>query len=428
MRIKKIKLTWLEILYCICFFVHLSVYTRYITATYGYMGYVDDLVVSNIPLALIAIVVCSFAAGANAETSTKFFLHLALGTVVVPSMVLYCGSNLPFEFYLATLLSFLLVAFVSRRVKVPSISFFEIKNSKLLRILATFSLVSIASIFLLGGARFLNFDFSAVYDIRRDAAENLPGIFGYINSAISKVVIPFGMVLALLARKWIYVVLLFLCAILLFGLTAHKAVIFYPFVVIFAYYISGKERAVLYFVLALIFIGAISFAEFYLMQNTQHNFWFSSLLERRVLLTPSMLNWLYLDWFSKNEFYYWSDSKLSFGLVDPQYDLRSVNLIGLQYFGDEEMAANTGWIGSGYANAGLMGVFFYSVLIGLLLSLLRSFEKKLGIRLIVSLFFILILKITTSTDIVTSLLTHGLLMAIVLLSIMRPSINNRQEV
>lgn len=419
MKRYKLELIKLSVLYCLYFLVYLTVYSNYITKTYGYMGFTNSLVVSSIPLAIVAIIICTLLAGI-AATPSVFFLHVALGTIVVPSMVLYCGSNLPIEFYLTSFLAFAVIAFTSKIIDVKRPKLNEINNLKILKILAVTAVGTILAIVLLGGGRFLNFDLTAVYEVRGDAAKNLPGLFGYLNSAVGKVIVPFGIVIAVLTRKWVYVLVLFFVAILLFGLTAHKAILFNPFVVLFFYYITGKEKAIQYFIISLIIIGIVSASEFYFSDAIRGNYWVSDLLVRRTLLVPSLLNWFYIDWFSNNDQFFWADSKISFGLVDSPNALRSVNLIGLQYFERDEMAANTGWIGSGYANAGIIGVFIYSIAIGLLLAALNSYAKKLGMRLVISLFVISLLGIITSTDIVTSLLTHGLLVALLLVSVMVP--------
>jgi hypothetical protein len=405
-------------LYCAYFVLYLFIYNSYVTQIYGYMGYENDLSLSSIPLAVIAIALCAGLAGSSSAPSV-FFLHIALGTIIVPTMVLFCGANLPAFFFLISVSAYLVVALTSKLITVKDFRLFETSNTNLLRTFTALSIGSIAIVFLLGGGRFLNFDFAAVYEIRVDAAQNLPDIFAYTNFVLGKVIIPFGIVIAVLQRRWIYLLLLSSSAVLLFALTAHKGVLFNPLAVLLVYYITGKKASIQYFVMALIAVGIASAAEFQFSEGS--DYWMGSLLVRRALLTPSLLNWFYIDWFSLNKFYFWADSRLSFGFVNAPDALPPANLIGLQYFGREETSANTGWIGSGYANAGLAGVLIYSLGVGLLLSILNSYAKRFGSRLVVSLFFILIITIYTSTDLITSLLTHGLLVALVLISIMRPS-------
>jgi len=383
------------------------------------MGYVSDLQISNIPPALLTILLCVIISG-NSLLPSCFFLHLALGSIVVPSLVLYCGANLPMEFLLTLSSAFVVMGGTARIVEVPRLKVAEISNAGMLRILVAVSLVSVLALFAFGGGRYLNFDFSVIYDIRRDAERNLPAAFGYVNFVVGKVVIPFGVVIAVLKRRWLYVALLMGCAVFLFGLTSQKSILFNPLVVLFIYYIAGKPRAIRYFVASLISIGVLSAVEFAFVDEIHSDYWFSSLFFRRALMTPSLLNSFYMDWFAKNDFYYWGDSKISFGLVEPPSSLTSTHLIGLEYLGSAEASANTGWIGSGYANGGIIGVLCYSIAIGFLLAFLDAYSKKFGGRLIISFFIISMLTIFTSTDLVTSIITHGLLVGLLLVSMMKP--------
>jgi hypothetical protein len=148
---------------------------------------------------------------------------------------------------------------------------------------------------------------------------------------------------------------------------------------------------------------------------TGWNSWFAGLFVNRALLVPSYLNSIYVDYFSHSEKYYWASSKLSLGLVDSSRELSAPNLIGQQYFGNEEMSANTGWIGSGYANAGFGGVIIYSILIGMLFSFLDAYARKLGGRIVIALFIVPVITMITSADMTDMILTHGLVVALLIL-------------
>ncbi|MFS2204973.1 hypothetical protein [Variovorax sp. Varisp36] len=411
-------------LYSVFFLSFIFIYKIYITDLYGYMGYVDELSVSNFPLSFMAIAFCIVLAD-RPQKPSGLFLHFALATIVLPSMVLYCAASLPFYYYFTVVSGFAVMAVASRWVTMPRVVIFDRVNVDWLRIFVVISVSSVAAILMLGGARYLNFDLSAVYDFREDAAKNLPAIFHYIDPVVGKVVIPFGMVFSVLARRWIYALVFTGCSVLLFSLTANKALLFYPAIVFIVYRISESTAVIKYFLLALIFGLVIAGVDFYYFDVNSGTPWFGNLFVRRALLMPSMLNWFYLDWFSRNDFYYWADSKLSFGLVNAPNSLRFVNLIGSEYLGGENTSANVGWLGSGYANAGLMGVYLYSFLTGLIFSHLNSYAKKMGSKLIVSLFAVPVLTILTSTDLLTIFLTHGFLFALIVIGLVKPTTDKR---
>ena len=148
---------------------------------------------------------------------------------------------------------------------------------------------------------------------------------------------------------------------------------------------------------------------------------FGNLFVRRSLLVPSLLNWAYFDFFSVNPNTYWADSKLSLGMISSPYDLGIAELIGREFMGNEETHANTGWIGSGMANAGYVGIALYSVFLGLLLSLLDAYAKKLGYSLILAIFVLNVMTATQSADFTTMLLTHGLFALLLIVMLLQPN-------
>ncbi|MBU0665000.1 MAG: hypothetical protein KJ990_10705 [Proteobacteria bacterium] len=408
------------VLYALLFFFLLFVFQNFIVVLFASQGYPDNLAVGNIPVSLLLIVLC-VSCIRRPEMPSYFFLHLGLSLLITPSLVLYCGGSLPISFALTSVSAFLIIAITTIFFDIRRIKLKRVTSKQLLILLTGLSLAFIGSIFVFGGARFINFDFSRVYGIRSDAAENLPGIFGYLSPLFGKVIIPFATVLSILWRRWSMVAILVGCSVLLFALTAHKAPLFYPFIVLFVFWVAqSSSKAVELLLIAILGILAISSIDFWLYTNGKESMMFGSLFARRVILVPSLLNWFYFDWFSMHEKYYWAGSKLTLGLIAPPESLSAVNLIGLEYFNNEEMSANTGWIGSGYANAGLFGVYLYSVLIGLFFSFLNVYGRKLGARLVIALFTLPVLVMLRSTDLTTMLLTHGLLIAMGILMILRP--------
>ena len=219
-------------------------------------------------------------------------------------------------------------------------------------------------------------------------------------------------------------------SVMLFALTAHKAPLFYPLFLLFFYFVAKSPNFARYLLVTLCLIVMFGAVDLWNLQHHEGSYgWFASLIVRRLLLVPSLLNWEYLDYFLTADKYYWADSKFSFGLVDSPHDLAHVNLIGMEYYGNEEMSANTGWIGSGYANAGIVGVALYSVIIGALLAFLDRYASKLGPHIVIAVFILPVFTAFTSTDLSNIFLNHGLVIAILLLVFMRaqdPQISRRK--
>ena len=108
-------------------------------------------------------------------------------------------------------------------------------------------------------------------------------------------------------------------------------------------------------------------------------------------------------------------------MVDNPHGVTAPFLIGEEYFGDTDTSANAGMIGSGYANAGLIGVAVYAALIGLLISVLNAYGRRIGHAFVTAASLSTIFNVVTSTDLVTAILTHGLLLLLLLLALFPPA-------
>ena len=138
-----------------------------------------------------------------------------------------------------------------------------------------------------------------------------------------------------------------------------------------------------------------------------------SMFIRRVFFVPAQLSFDYFEFFNKNELVLWSNSILS-NVKNYPYQLSIPKLIG-EYNGSGS-SANNGFISSGFSHWGYYGVIFYSLLFGLILRIL-DYASYYGLPI----WFVLAMTITPlrdaliSSDLFTTLLTHGLLVALFLL-------------
>jgi len=416
------KFDWrLLVLHIIYFILLLFVYTTYIVDIYGYAGFKDALNIKKALFAPLAIT-SAFVLLRNNGLPSYLFLNLIIASTVTPSFVIFCGSDLPFSFIAVTWLAFAILAIMARFFRLRQFRTIHIDATMLLRWIAGLSLLFIASIFMLGGGRFINFDLSLVYDFRRDAADNLPSIFGYLISNFSKAILPIGIVLSLLHKKWLLLLIFMFCSVMIFALSSNKGPLFMPIAIIFIYWFSRRPKPANLSLLALITVALIGSLDFYLKQSGIGGIagWFGYLSVNRTLLVPSLLNWAYYDFFSVNPYDYWSSSRFSFGLSASSYDLDIPALIGKEFFGDAENFANTGWIGSGMANAGYFGIALYSILIGSLLLFIDAYAKKLGNSMMSSVFLISVMTATRGLDFTAMFLTGGLFVLLFIVILLKP--------
>jgi hypothetical protein len=325
----------------------------------------------------------------------------------IPSMVIFSGSDASWSFALITWLAFAVLLFTVKNFTLPLFISRQISQQQLLSAFTGYGILLFAVIIAFGGLRHFNLDMSKVYEIRREAAKDLPGIFAYLMPAFTRAILPLGMGIALLKNKFSSALVYILFGILVFAFTAHKSPFFVPFFIAFVWYIARLKSSKQLFIIFLICVVLAGVFETHLLSDVNLNTGLiTSLGARRTLLVPSFLNWQYINFFENNPFVFWSESKISLGLINNPYGISVPYLIG-EFLGTESHA-NTGWIGAGFANAGLFGVLIYSFIIGLVLKFINKYSCFLGTAFMIAVFLIPVFSMSRSADLPGMFLTHGL--------------------
>lgn len=395
------------ILASLYFFFMIYVYMNFISKIYEYSGFYKDFNFVNIVIAFIAVLVIYFAV--PCENDLHYYYHLMLAVLFVPSMVLFSVGSPGLSYFFANFICISIVIAVPYFIRVKSLKVCEVNLNLILYAFVFVVLVYFLGIIFKGGLGYFNLNFKKVYELRSLSATNLGGLYDYASPVVGKIVVPLLIVLSAIKKKWFFLILGVLSSVLIFSFTSHKSPLFYPVLILIFYYFSKKNFSI-YILLGCIFVVVVSILDFVFIEYTGG--WFGSIFVRRALLVPSYLNYCYIDFFTGHTPYFWSESKITFGQVASPYQLKTVNLIGDIYFNKPDMSANAGWIGSGFANASWYGAIFYSFLVGLLVSFLASFGKAIDGRFVFASSSIVLLAILTSTDLITSLMTHGLIFLI----------------
>ncbi len=264
--------------------------------------------------------------------------------------------------------------------------------------------------FLSGGVRFFNLNLSKVYELRDMAGEVIrAGPMGYLNTWAYFVFGPALLTIALQKRSPLFFGLVLLLHLFWFGVSTHKIVLFAPTLVVSVWLWLRKTESLTWLPLSLTIVILACMYMFFVFDTVIP----ASLLVRRVFYTPTLLTFEYYEFFTNNQWIWWSNSKLSFGLLNYPYDLNPADLIG-RWRGNEAHA-NNGFLASGYMHAGFSGVVLYGMLVGFLFRIIDSIAHKnipkwaaLGI-LIIPIYSLII-----SSDLPTALLTKGIGVAMVL--------------
>lgn len=342
---------------------------------------------------------------------SNIMLWLLILLSYIPMLTLFALKDESRIFmYAATgfwLFVFLLLEFFSL-VSIPPLK--EIQST-IIRYLIFFSLflVVLLMIYKYYGISF-NFNLAIVYEIRKVYKEAGIPLAGYLFNWMAYVVNPFFFVLFLTKRKWLPVILITVLQLLLFSATGHKSYFFIlPFILCLMWIVT-KKNPLFYFSSGLTAIIILSMLSYWLINDI----WVSSLFTRRVLFVPAQLSFLYYDFFSNNSYTFLSQHRIFRIFLDYPYHLAPPHLIGEVYFNAPDMSANNGIYADAYMNFGFVGFVLWGFLLAIILKLIDSFSKNKKITVTIAIISMPSLTLVNSA-LLTSLLTHGLLLALFLL-------------
>jgi len=274
------------------------------------------------------------------------------------------------------------------------------------------SLVLIAIIVIMrGGVQHFSLSIGDVYDYRSTSNELV--FFGgaaYLKFWVARVSIPFLLALAIWRRKWPSTVLLLIAAVLFFGVTAHKAFLLYPALVVASYVLCRLRRPMHWLVggLALAVLGSLVLSALGYSRV-------ADLLIRRSLFTTAKNHYLYYDFFRANGYLLFSSSVLKNTIAYP-YEYQIPVLMSVVRYGHALGNVNAGFLATGYMNYGYLGMLLYTAILAPLLNLGDSMVRPGGLPVsVVAAMVIASYWSLTSADLMTALVTHGILLAMVIL-------------
>ncbi|MGI6555347.1 MAG: hypothetical protein ACOX2P_08385 [Bacillota bacterium] len=403
-----IKLTLLLLLFKV--FLDLA-YLYVVSPVYAHSGFT----ISIQPLAVLESYILVFVIGIvlppTLKKASHFFLWMFAVSSLIPSLSFYAMHSGSRAFTYAMFFCFLCVLFVS---KLPVIKMGTLREGLTIGISLCIIMVFVVLLSMItkGGFSFFNLDLTKVYEFRRNAGALInTGIWGYLNTWAFKVINPAMIGWALWQKKYRLVIAFIALQVVFFGISSHKSVLFYPVLVLIVYFFYKQKHPLKYLTLGLIAVVIVS-AGFYFVFN---NIWPASLFIRRVFFVPAHLNFVYHDLFSEIGHVYLSNSVFSSWIPYP-FDYPPTLMVSYYMHGHYNTWANNGFLASGYMHFGYFGMFLFSIITGLFLwitdiLITSRMPLWLGITIIIAPFHSLF----TSSDLFTSMLTHGIIVALVLL-------------
>lgn len=248
----------------------------------------------------------------------------------------------------------------------------------------------------------LNFSLTNVYDLRMEAREfQMPIVLKYIYAAAANI-IPVCIVYYIIRRnKWAVFALVFI-GLLNFSVAGSKSTLF-RILLSLCLLCLRKINFKKWIIPSFLVLSIVSLLEFHFNNSSV----ISSLLIRRSLYIPSLLDHVYFNYFANIDPYIFDTSKFT----DIQFD------IGKQVYLRDDVRANNGFFTDAYINLGSVGCVIYPLIYCILLRLFEGACK--GKDKCISVFCVFLLVTTLeSTYFTTSLLTHGIFLMIIALYLM----------
>ena len=408
--------------WCVVYRILLDIcYIKFVVPHFEYSGFTLHFSFLNYILSVVLLFFGIWMFG-------KFSIQISFSKMIMLFLILI--SFIPFtsmvglysftiEYVVANTVYWMVLSWLM--VSIPTINIPPIKRDRMLYIIllvvvAIFAMTVVYISWRYTGFR-LTFDIFNVYTIRRESATfNMPKILEYIFAA-TKAVNPILLLFFLSIRKRGIAAIIFGIQILSFSINGSKTVLVSTVISVFFFYIY-KERMIKRLPLIMTCMMLLGLVEELFSSSLITTF-----LIRRVMFLPNLLNFNYFDFFTTHEPDYFGQSFLRYFGASSHYP-EIDHMIGRIYYGKTSMGANNGLISDAFANLGWVGIFIMPLLLVFVMRLLDASVKGLETRIYVvsaiTISFILI-----SSFLLTTLLTHGLLVIIVILFVLpRKDINN----
>lgn len=387
-------------------------YITILVPMYGYAGFSLHYTPLTIFLGFL-MTACVYICMPKKITAVSDFILTGISFLaVVPYISYYSFGGGNFAFTLMTFLMFLFVLAFVRLT--PDISFPSLPQ-KWGDII--FNVLLWGSIFYVFytcisamGLSSLSLDFSTVYE--RRAAYKASGVAGsYLMTWSGNAIFPCSIAYFLYRKKYINVIAAICAAGFIFAVSGMKSILFGAFFV-FATYVLLKVRQKMSVIAFLLVLGVAFTMLIYLFFDEIIPF---SYVVRRLAFLPAKVSNQHFDFFLENGPIEMSNSIFS-SIIPYPYDSDPADIIGSLYYISGETHANSGFFADGFTNFGYFGAILWTVIFAFLMKLqdIVSMNKPIYVT---AGCFALYITIFTNSALFTSIMTHGFVVALLLVAL-----------
>lgn len=401
-------------------------YRNIVVPHFAYMGYAYEPSPSVLfwIVSMGLILFPAFFLAIEVSRPSQVFCWILYLTVYIPTLLLptVLGRLHPIRILQLDsimLLSFLVLILCSTfpLLRLPRINLTP--NEFWLAVL-TLSALSFAYIFSRFGLPTSLPNLTSVYDVRMDYRDELSSggrLVAYVINAQSKVINPLIIGYGLVNRRIVLTIVGIAGQMAIYSSTGFKSVLFSAMLILVLLVClknSGK-----WFGNLILFGMTISIVLMTIFDLARGTINLTSLFVRRFIVTPGLLTGQYFEFFDQNPKAHLAGSIFA-RFFDYPYDRPIPFVVGYNFTGNENLSANANLWADAFSNFGIPGMLIFTILLGLIVWVLDSAAFGRDNRLTTSFAGLAAISLGSSA-LLTSLLTHGILLGIILIYLMPQS-------
>ncbi|MGN8026961.1 hypothetical protein [Microbacterium sp. 22242] len=397
------------------------VYASLISPAFGYLGnkYQPAPFSSHVVTFFIALFT-AYALPRSLKRPSSMLLWIIYAVAAVPTifMTTYTtylagGEDLAFSALVGG--SMIAAALIQNRSprpwRLPKVS-----STSITLFIAVFSIVTYASIIATKGLNTNFLAFADVYGVRADFADQVDevGILGYLVPIQANVINAYIFAAGIARRRVLFLAIAIIGQLLLYTTTGSKGMFFAILTWLLMFLLLRRRQGNALGITFIFGAAGVMVVSTIIDTLTASSTW-TSFFSRRVITVPGALSSAYFRFYSDNP-----QAHLGYSLLAPfmkyPYDLRPPYVIGNFIAHLPSMAASANLFADGYSNFGWAGVLASTLILGVYLRFLdrATFGWPpyfVGIVMVSPAIAV------TNASILTSLTTHGLLAALLLLAV-----------
>lgn len=393
------------------------IYVHNISPLYNYSGLTLDINKIGFFISIFYLfVITLFSPKDMSRPSTYLYIMMEV-FIFVPTLSYYWLNNQSFIYTSFIVLCSMIISLVLNR-HTKSIKFKEEYASVWLKLIfAAYLLIAAFLIIKRGGIDYRAFNLNSIYELRSE--NSLLGLMGYLLNWCAKVFCPFFVIYYYYRKqKWIMLPILVL-QVLLYLSFGNKAFLFSIALIIMCVKITKRGRFQKEFLLCMIGVNITS----YMLDILKISDIPRRAIPYRMIYIPVQIQFQYYDFFRVRDKLYFAETIVGKILsMNKPYPDGISYFIG-RYYSDSNTFgnANTGVFSDAFANGGFICMLIYTIILGVIFRLIDSITTELPLYTVVS-SLSYIMFVLNDTSLLTTLLTGGLGLMILLLLLFNSNI------